>query len=147
MDLCAAANPIGLLFGRLANFINGELFGRVSDAPWAMVFPHANALYPDIEPATRHPSQLYEALLEGVVLFLVLRYLTHHRGALKTPGLVIGVFLAGYAIARSVSEIFREPHLGHALNIGPFTAGQLYSLPMLLLGLYFIWRARSGTTS
>ena len=147
MDLCAAANPIGLLFGRLANFINGELFGRISDAPWAMVFPHAKALYPDIEPATRHPSQLYEALLEGVVLFLVLRYLTHHREALKTPGLVIGVFLAGYAIARSVSEIFREPHLGHALNIGPFTAGQLYSLPMLLLGLYFIWRARSGTTS
>jgi phosphatidylglycerol---prolipoprotein diacylglyceryl transferase len=147
MDLCAAANPIGLLFGRLANFINGELFGRVSDVPWAMTFPQAKFLHPDVEPATRHPSQLYEALLEGVVLFLVLRFLTHHRGALKSPGLVIGVFLAGYAIARSVSEIFREPHLGHALNIGPFTAGQIYSLPMLLLGLYFIWRARSGTTT
>jgi phosphatidylglycerol:prolipoprotein diacylglycerol transferase len=147
MDLCAAANPIGLLFGRLANFINGELFGRVSDVPWAMTFPQAKFLHPTVEPATRHPSQLYEALLEGLVLFLVLRFLTHHRGALKSPGLVIGVFLAGYAIARGVSEIFREPHIGHALNIGPLTAGQIYSLPMLLLGLYFIWRARSGTTT
>lgn len=147
MDLCAAANPIGLLFGRLANFINGELFGRVSDVPWAMVFPHAKALYPEVEPASRHPSQLYEAALEGVALFLVLRYLTHSRKALKRPGLIIGVFLVGYALARSFSEIFREPHLGHALNIGPLTAGQLYSVPMLLLGLYFIHRARSGTTS
>jgi phosphatidylglycerol:prolipoprotein diacylglycerol transferase len=147
MDLCAAANPIGLFFGRLANFINGELFGRVSDVPWAMVFPDAKYLHPSVEPATRHPSQLYEALLEGVVLFLVLRFLTHHRDALKTPGIVIGVFLAGYAVARMTAEFFREPHLGHALNVGPLTAGQLYSLPMLLLGLYFIWRARSGTTS
>ncbi len=128
MDLCAAANPIGLFFGRLANFINGELFGRVSDVPWAMVFPSAKYLHPGVEPAPRHPSQLYEALLEGLVLFLVLRFLTHHREALKTPGIVIGVFLAGYALARMTAEIFREPH-------------------MLLLGLYFIWRARSGTTS
>jgi phosphatidylglycerol:prolipoprotein diacylglycerol transferase len=81
------------------------------------------------------------------VLFLVLRFLTHHREALKTPGIVIGVFLAGYALARMTAEIFREPHLGHALNVGPLTAGQIYSIPMLLLGLYFIWRARSGTTS
>jgi phosphatidylglycerol:prolipoprotein diacylglycerol transferase len=147
MDLCAAATPIGLLFGRLANFINGELFGRVSDAPWAMVFPDAKYLHPDVEPATRHPSQLYEALLEGVVLFLVLRFLTHRKDALKSPGLVIGVFLAGYAIARTSAEVFREPHLGHALNIGPLTAGQFYSLPMLALGLYFIWRARTGRTS
>jgi phosphatidylglycerol:prolipoprotein diacylglycerol transferase len=147
MDLCAAANPIGLFFGRLANFINGELFGRVSDVPWAMVFPSAKYLHPGVEPAPRHPSQLYEALLEGLVLFLVLRFLTHHREALKTPGIVIGVFLAGYAVARMTAEIFREPHLGHALNVGPLTAGQIYSIPMLLLGLYFIWRARSGTTS
>ena len=147
MDVCAAANPIGLFFGRLANFINGELFGRVSDAPWAMVFPHAKEMFPAIEPASRHPSQLYEALLEGVVLFLVLRFLTHHRDALKSPGLIIGVFLAGYALARITAEIFREPHAGHALNIGPLTAGQIYSVPMLLLGLYFIWRARTGTTS
>lgn len=147
MDVCAAANPIGLFFGRLANFINGELFGRVSDVPWAMVFPNAKYFYPAIEPAPRHPSQLYEALLEGIVLFLVLRFLTHHRDALKTPGLATGVFLAGYALARIAAEVFREPHFGHALNIGPVTAGQLYSLPMLALGLYFIRRARSGTTS
>jgi len=146
MDLCAAANPIGLFFGRLANFINGELFGRVSDVPWAMVFPDAKYLHPTVEPAARHPSQLYEAALEGVILFLVLRTLTHRAGALKAPGMVIGVFLAGYGLARITAEVFREPHLGHALNIGPLTAGQLYSLPMLALGLYFIWRARSGTT-
>ncbi len=146
MDLCAAANPIGLFFGRVANFINGELFGRVSDAPWAMVFPDARFLYPDIEPATRHPSQLYEAALEGVVLFLVLRVLTHWRGALQTPGIVIGVFLSGYALARIISEVYREPHLGHPLNLDWLTAGQAYSLPMLALGLFFIWRARRGMT-
>src|SRR5215510_14791132 len=71
-DLCTAAVPIGLFFGRLANFINGELFGRVTDVPWAMVFPHAAALYPTVEPATRHPSQLYEAALEGLALFVIL---------------------------------------------------------------------------
>lgn len=144
-DLCTAAVPIGLIFGRLANFINGELFGRVTDVPWAMVFPHAAALHPNVEPATRHPSQLYEAALEGLALFVILRLLTHSFGALKSPGLVTGVFLVGYAFARSFSEVFREPHAVHALNIGPFTAGQVYCLPMLLLGLYFIWRARRET--
>lgn len=142
MDLGTAAVPIGLFFGRLANFINGELFGRVSDVPWAMVFPHAAALHPDVEPATRHPSQLYEAALEGLALFVVLRVLTHSFDALKSPGLVTGTFLAGYALARSFSEAFREPHAVHFFNIGPLTAGQVYSLPMLALGLYLIWRAR-----
>lgn len=147
MDLCAAANPIGLLFGRLANFINGELFGRVSDVPWAMVFPDAKYLHPNVEPATRHPSQLYEAALEGIVLFFVLRYLTHRAKALKTPGIVIGVFLAGYAVARIIAEFFREPHLGHPLNSDWLTVGQLYSLPMLALGLGFIWWARRNKTA
>jgi phosphatidylglycerol:prolipoprotein diacylglycerol transferase len=137
-DLCTAAAPIGLFFGRLANFTNGELFGRVTDVPWAMVFPHARVQYPEIEPATRHPSQLYEAALEGLVLYFVLRLLTHWFGALKSPGLVTGVFLAGYALARSTVEFYREPHF----MAGPFTAGQIYSLPMLALGLYLIWRAR-----
>ncbi|WP_295558080.1 prolipoprotein diacylglyceryl transferase [uncultured Hyphomicrobium sp.] len=141
-DLCTAAVPIGLFFGRLANFINGELFGRVTDVPWAMVFPHAALMYPDVEPATRHPSQLYEAALEGLVLFVILRLMTHVFGALKSPGLVTGAFLVGYAFARGFSEIYREPHAVHFLNIGPFTAGQVYCLPMLALGLYFIWRAR-----
>jgi phosphatidylglycerol:prolipoprotein diacylglycerol transferase len=143
-DLCTAAVPIGLFFGRLANFINGELFGRVTDVPWAMVFPHAAALYPNVEPATRHPSQLYEAALEGLALFLVLRLLTHAFGALKSPGLVTGTFLTGYALARSFAEAFREPHAVHLFNVGPFTAGQVYSLPMLAVGLYLIWRARRG---
>ncbi|HEX2839866.1 prolipoprotein diacylglyceryl transferase [Hyphomicrobium sp.] len=146
-DLVTAAVPIGLFFGRLANFINGELFGRVTDAPWAMVFPHAKYLYPDVEPATRHPSQLYEAALEGLVLFVILRLLTHSFGALKSPGLVTGTFLTGYALARSFSEVFREPHAVHFFNIGPFTAGQVYSLPMLLGGLYLIWLARQQAAS
>lgn len=143
-DLCAAAVPIGLFFGRLANFINGELFGRVSDVPWAMVFPDAYKLHAAVEPATRHPSQLYEAAMEGLILFLVLRVFTHYRDALKTPGIVGGVFLAGYGVARIIAEFFREPHAGHALNIGPFTAGQMYSLPMVVIGLYLIWRARTA---
>lgn len=142
MDLGTAAVPIGLFFGRISNFINGELFGRVTDVPWAMVFPQAQWLHPNVEPATRHPSQLYQAALEGLVLFLLLRFLTHRMAALKSPGLVAGTFLAGYAVARSIGEAFREPHAVHALNIGPFTAGQMYSLPMLALGLYLIWRAR-----
>jgi phosphatidylglycerol:prolipoprotein diacylglycerol transferase len=141
-DLVTATVPIGLFFGRLANFINGELFGRVTDVPWAMVFPHARLLHPTVEPATRHPSQLYEAALEGLALFVVLRLLTHTFGALKSPGLVSGTFLSGYALARAFSEIFREPHAVHFFNIGPFTAGQVYCLPMLAFGLYLIWRAR-----
>jgi phosphatidylglycerol:prolipoprotein diacylglycerol transferase len=142
LDLCAAATPLGLMFGRLANFINGELFGRPSDVPWAMVFPDARLLHPAIEPTPRHPSQLYEAMLEGLVLFLVLRFLTHRRGALQTPGLVGGVFMAGYGTARAFAELFREPHEGHPLNVGPLTAGIAYSVPMILLGLWGIWRAR-----
>jgi phosphatidylglycerol:prolipoprotein diacylglycerol transferase len=141
-DVCAAAVPIGLFFGRVANFINGELFGRVSDVPWAMVFPDAWRLHAAVEPATRHPSQLYEAAMEGLILFAVIRFLTHHRDALKTPGIVGGVFLAGYGSARILAEFFREPHAGHALNIGPFTAGQFYSLPMVLIGIALIVRAR-----
>jgi phosphatidylglycerol:prolipoprotein diacylglycerol transferase len=142
MDLCAAAVPIGLFFGRIANFINGELFGRPTTVPWGMVFPEAKYLYPAVEPTPRHPSQLYEATLEGLLLFLVLRLLTHHFGALKRPGLVTGTFLVGYGVARTIGEIFRQPHFGHVLNIGPFTVGMMYSFPMILLGAYFIYRAR-----
>lgn len=142
LDLCAAATPLGLMFGRLANFINGELFGRPSDVPWAMVFPDARLLHPTVEPTPRHPSQLYEAMLEGLILFLILRFLTHRRGALQTPGLIGGVFMAGYGTARAFAELFREPHEGHPLNVGPLTAGIAYSIPMILLGLWGIWQAR-----
>ena len=127
MDACAAAVPIGLLLGRLANFVNGELWGRPSGVPWAMVFPGAGA-----EP--RHPSQLYEAALEGLVLFVVLRWLTHGRLMLRRPGLVAGAFLVGYGLARSLCELFRQPDPAHLLTFGPFTAGILYSLPMIVGG-------------
>jgi len=142
-DLVTAAVPIGLFFGRIANFINGELFGRPTTVPWGMVFPEAALHHPDIEPTPRHPSQLYEAALEGLVLFLVLRLLTHYFGALKRPGLISGVFLAGYALARSTAELFREPHFAHAFNIGPLTPGIVYSIPMLLLGLFVVYLART----
>ena len=140
MDLCTAAVPIGLFFGRLANFANGELWGRVTDVSWAMVFcnERIRAFHGGTCPAgdvPRHPSQLYEAALEGAILFLVLRLLTHHFGALKHPGVVAGAFLAGYGIARSTAEFFREPHF----MAGPFTAGQLYSLPMIAIGLFAVW--------
>ena len=142
-DLVTAAVPIGLFFGRVANFVNGELYGRPTSLPWGTVFPEAAINHPAIEPTPRHPSQLYEALLEGLVLFIVLRVMTHHLGALKRPGLVAGTFLAGYALARSTAELFREPHFAHAFNVGPLTAGIAYSIPMLLLGLMVIYWART----
>ena len=131
MDLCCAGVPFGLFFGRVANFINSEHWGRETDAGIGMVFPNGG-------PLPRHPSQLYEAALEGLVMFVILRFVTHSKLGLKRPGLVTGVFLAWYAIARTICEFFREPEPLHALNLGPFTAGQMYSIPMLLLGLWFI---------
>jgi phosphatidylglycerol:prolipoprotein diacylglycerol transferase len=142
-DLCTAAVPIGIFFGRIANFINGELFGRPTTVPWGMVFPEAKLHYAEVEPTPRHPSQLYEAMLEGFVLFIVLRLLTHYFGALKRPGIVTGIFLVGYALARSIAELFREPHYAHSLNIEPLTVGIAYSIPMLLLGLFVIYFART----
>lgn len=142
MDLSAAAVPIGLFFGRLANFINGELYGRPTSVPWAMVFPEAVAVHDKGAQVPRHPSQLYEAALEGLALFLILRVLTHRLGALARPGMVTGTFLIGYGVFRSFCELFREPHMGHALNIGPLTAGQFYSGMMILLGFYFLSRSR-----
>jgi phosphatidylglycerol---prolipoprotein diacylglyceryl transferase len=122
---------MGLFFGRLANFINAELWGRTSTVPWAMVFPDAGDL-------PRHPSQLYEATTEGLILFAVLWWLTHRTGALRKPGVIAGTFLTGYGLARSFCELFREPDPGHWFTIGPFTAGILYSLPMILAGIVII---------
>jgi phosphatidylglycerol:prolipoprotein diacylglycerol transferase len=138
LDLAAAATPMGLMFGRLANFINAELWGRPTDVHWAMVFPGAG-------PGPRHPSQLYEAFLEGAALFAVLWWLTHHRRALRRPGTVAGTFLVGYGLARSFCEIFREPDAVHVLNIGPFTAGMLYSLPMIVAGILMMRAAGQRT--
>src|SRR5438105_10949074 len=102
-DIICAAIPIGLFFGRIANFINGELFGRASDVPWAMVFPAGG-------PLPRHPSQLYEAFCEGILLFLVL-FAAERAGARRYPGFLSGLFLVGYAVARVSGELFRQPDL------------------------------------
>ena len=128
-DLVAAAAPIGLFFGRLANFINGELYGRASDVPWAMVFPHGG-------PDARHPSQLYEAALEGLVLFVVLLVATRVFNSLRRPGLNTGLFLIGYAVSRMFVELFREPdaHLGFIFTV--VTMGQILSLPLALFGIW-----------
>jgi phosphatidylglycerol:prolipoprotein diacylglycerol transferase len=135
MDLTAAAAPMGLFFGRLANFINAELWGRPSTLPWAMPFPGAG-------PLPRHPSQLYEAALEGLLLFAVLRWLTHRKLFMQRPGATAGAFLVGYGLARSFSELLREPDPGHILTVGPFTAGILYSLPMVVAGVLIVRAAR-----
>lgn len=140
LDVCAAAVPIGLVFGRLANFINSELWGRPTSVPWAMVFPH-----PAAGGVERHPSQLYEAFFEGLLLFAVLWWLTHRMQALRRPGVVAGAFLLGYGLARSFCEFFREPDPGHILTIGPFTAGIFYSLPMIAAGLWILREAGRRT--
>ena len=128
-DMICAAVPIGLFFGRLANFINGELFGRITDAPWGMVFPAGG-------PLPRHPSQLYEAGLEGLVLFAVLAGLCFGTKVLRDrPGIVTGVFLCGYAAARMFVELFRQPDAYLGFLWGGLTMGQILSLPMIAVGL------------
>lgn len=134
-DLIAAAGPIGLFLGRLANFVNGELFGRPSDAPWAMVFPAGG-------PLPRHPSQLYEAALEGLLLFIVLVVLATVFQARRWPGVISGAFLAGYGLSRIAAEFFREPDPQLGFLWGGATLGQLLSAPMVLLGVAVILYAR-----
>jgi phosphatidylglycerol:prolipoprotein diacylglycerol transferase len=138
-DIVAAAAPIGLFLGRLANFVNGELWGRPSDAPWAMVFPNGG-------PAPRHPSQLYEAGLEGVVLFLLLFFLARSPAIRVRLGLLSGVFLTGYGMSRVFVELFREPDREIGYLIGGTTMGQWLSLPMLAGGIYLILRACAQNT-
>ncbi|MCR6735592.1 MAG: prolipoprotein diacylglyceryl transferase [Afipia sp.] len=141
-DVTCAVGPIGLLLGRLANFINSELWGRHADAsvPWAMVFPNGG-------PLPRHPSQLYEAGLEGIVLFILLALLIQ-GGALKRPGLIIGAFATIYGGARITGEFFREPDPQLGFLWGGLTMGMLLSVPMILAGLAFMiaaWRRRAQT--
>lgn len=127
-DLAAAVTPVGLGFGRLGNFINGELYGRATDVDWCMVFPGAG-------PACRHPSQLYEAGLEGLLLFTVLRLLGRTP---KPPGTIFWSFITGYGLCRLIVEFFREPdqHLGYIF--GPFSMGQVLSTPMILVGAFML---------
>ena len=129
-DVTAAVTPIGLFLGRLANFINGELWGRPTDVAWAMIFPNGG-------PLPRHPSQLYEAALEGLVLLLVLAVLVRF-GALKRPGLVTGAFALGYGDARILSELFREPDAQLGFLWGGMTMGMLLCLPLIIAGFAFI---------
>jgi phosphatidylglycerol:prolipoprotein diacylglycerol transferase len=135
-DFAAPLAPLGLMFGRLGNFINGEIWGRVADPtlPWAMVFPHV-----DMQP--RHPAQLYHASLEGLVLFLILWV---YSGKKRPEGAVTGVFLIGYGIFRSFVEFFREPDHGIFGQSYTVSMGQWLSLPMIILGIFLLWTAYRG---
>ncbi|MGR3314410.1 prolipoprotein diacylglyceryl transferase [Roseovarius indicus] len=154
-DVLCMATPVGLLLGRIANFINAELWGRPTDLPWGVIFPGEMAQYcPQVVGAcARHPSQLYEALLEGLILGAVLLWLVFRKGALKRVGTVTGVFFAGYGLARFLVEFVRQPDaqfvsegnpLGLAFHVGGYglTMGQILSLPMLALAAYLVIRAR-----
>ncbi len=141
-DLFAAATPIGLFFGRLANFINGELYGRPWNGAWSMQFPlrdSSGEIYGWTEP--RHPSQLYEAALEGVVLFTVLTIAVWRFKLLRRPGAVMGIFLLGYGLSRIIVENFREPDSFMPDFPLGITMGMLLSMPMFLLGAWFLYRA------
>jgi phosphatidylglycerol---prolipoprotein diacylglyceryl transferase len=153
-DLLALATPVGLMLGRIANFINAELWGRQTGLPWGVIFPGAAAqTCPQLTGlCARHPSQLYQAALEGLLLALVLLWLAFRRGWLKRPGAIMGVFLAGYGLARFLVEFVRQPDaqfvsdgnpVGWALQVGGWglTMGQLLSLPMLAAGLWFAFRS------
>lgn len=136
IDIVSAVVPIGLFFGRVANFINSELWGRPTDVPWAFVFPTGGDV-------PRHPSQLYEAALEGLVLFLVLRLCTHRFLRLKSPRFVTGVFIGGYGLARTFVEFYRmpDPQLGYLLG-GWLTMGMVLSIPMVVLGVVLALSAK-----
>jgi phosphatidylglycerol:prolipoprotein diacylglycerol transferase len=127
-DLAAGAAPIGLGFGRIGNFINGELFGRATDVGWCMVFPGGG-------PACRHPSQIYEAVLEGPLLFIILALIGRKP---TPPGTTFWSFIAGYGLCRFIVEFFREPDAHLGLIIGSFSMGQLLSLPMVILGAFML---------
>ncbi|BAR99828.1 prolipoprotein diacylglyceryl transferase [Blastochloris viridis] len=132
-DLVAATVPIGLFLGRIANFINSELWGRVTDVPWGVIFPNGG-------PEPRHPSQLYQAGLEGICLF-ALAMVAIRLGALRRPGLVAAMFATGYGIARTVGELFRQPDPQIGFLWGGMTMGMLLSFPMIVVGVIFIVRA------
>ncbi len=158
-DAMALVAPIGIGLGRVANFINAELWGRPTTLPWGVVFPGADAQacpwnWPE-SVCARHPTQLYEAALEGFVLLAVLAFLVWRTGALKRPGLLTGVFVAGYGLARFAVEFFRQADpqfitpdnpLGHVVSLGPagLSMGQVLSLPMIVVGVALIFWRRQG---
>jgi phosphatidylglycerol:prolipoprotein diacylglycerol transferase len=132
-DLGAVGAPLGIFFGRLANFVNGELWGRPTDVWWGMVFPD-----PLAGGIPRHPSQLYEAVLEGLVIFCVLWVLSRRR---RPDGMLIGTLLTLYATFRTFVEFFREPDAQLGFIVGPFTMGQMLTLPLFVAGVWLVWRA------
>ncbi|HML11405.1 MAG TPA: prolipoprotein diacylglyceryl transferase [Stellaceae bacterium] len=161
-DIVVEAIPIGLFFGRIANFINGELWGRMTDVAWAIIFPGgavgANQVPPhllgvcqsvtlaDGSPGfncPRHPSEIYEAACEGVLLFLLLFYFEHRR-VRPRPGIETGIFLVGYAIARIFGEFFREPDVQVGFQIFGSTRGQILSIPVLAAGIAIVWWKRQS---
>jgi phosphatidylglycerol:prolipoprotein diacylglycerol transferase len=150
-DLLALCTPIGLLLGRIANFINAELWGRATEMPWGVAFPGeaAQACGQLSGLCARHPSQLYEAVLEGLLLGMILIFVAFRKNGLKRPGLISGLFFAGYGIARYMVEFFRQPDaqfqsvtnpVGYAFQLGDYglTMGQSLSLPMIILGIALI---------
>ncbi len=154
-DCMAAVTPLGILFGRLANFVNAELWGRPTDLPWGVLFPGelAQACTNVAEGCARHPSQLYEAGLEGLLLFAVMMWLVWRHGALKAPGRLIGVFFLGYGAARTFVEFFRQADeqyisadnpLGYVAQFGTtgISMGQLLSIPMIVIGIAVLARSR-----
>lgn len=148
-DLTAPCVPIGLFFGRIANFINGELWGRVTDVPWAISFCNKRLAQQNggecaAGTAPRHPSQLYEAGLEGIVLFLLLRWATHNRHWLQRNGVVTGLFLLAYGLFRVSLENVRNPDIGMPNFPLGLTMGMILSIPMILAGAFLMWRGLAG---
>ena len=136
-DIVSCVAPIGIFFGRIANFINGELYGKISSLPWSVIFPSAGN-------SPRHPSQIYEALLEGIVLYLIINYFALKKDLIYKPGFISSLFLIIYSILRIFSEIFREPdaHLGLLFNY--FSMGTLLSLLTIIFGLFIILFVRKN---
>jgi phosphatidylglycerol---prolipoprotein diacylglyceryl transferase len=134
LDLGAASVPVGLGLGRVANFMNSELWGRATDVPWGVIFPK--------QTFARHPSQLYEAILEGALLFALVMYYIYRRGALQHAGRASGIFALFYGLFRILVEFFREPdrHIGYIA--GPITLGMIYSLPLVAVGIWLLLRSR-----
>ena len=157
-DLLALGTPIGLGLGRVANFVNDELWGRVTDVPWGVIVtsPHSRSVCEEIiGPCIRHPSQIYEALLEGLILFILMMYFAFRKNGFKKPGFLAGIFLTGYGLSRCFVELFRQPDqqfqsvknpMGFFIQLGEtgITMGQALSLPMIVIGIIlFVTSKRS----
>ena len=139
-DIVSCVSPIGIFFGRIANFINGELYGKTSELPWSVIFPYAGSI-------ARHPSQIYEALLEGIVLFILLNYFALKKSLIFKTGFISALFLILYSLFRMLSEVFREPdrNLGYFLNY--FSMGMILSFITLIVGLFIIMNIKKNEQS